>query len=1017
MVTQTTKITEAGQISLGGYIYRIVNKDGSPGSVDQKVISAFPPIQTTGGVDYAIQQVLSTFNNKDQSGGIGVEEMDESKDGNRCWWSDLQLGYRGHNVLPPLATSLTIPTPTVAGNPVFCNFNGVLYMGKGSTLSKLKSDRTEWTVVKSDFADKIVDLIAGPNNCLYIFLEDQDSAASDTLMSSDDTEDITASDTYVKVAELYPNVAGTLRIKFDLKAGTPPSPVKGRIYRSRAGVATAVGTEQTDTTGAYVTKSEDISGWKSTDLVQLYASDEGTASVSTRNFRIYGTANPSWYMNTSESFTQTNVAGANLGIEWDSNLFKMDVAGNFWYTTTPNSATPTWTATGGITNCKAGDIKRLRIAPDAAGAPSIYALSKGPARIFDFVTETWTDTQVSMNDHPNGGMGAETFFGGLMISAGLAIKRYSPVTASELSVGLNTNDGLPAEYNGEITYLTKGDQTLFALVDASQSTGNSKSGVYGWSGVRWEHIWSPPTTLIDDCESVWTAVANDVGSAATDRASTYSYGSTLLDEANPVNVGGIINSIEVWANTNMTGLKVASFYGSGGSYTCRAVVSIGDVTAGSKQTFTGLSLAVEAGDFIGCYFATGTIEYASAGGTVIYQKSGDVTTPSLLTSFTAQYVSAAISLYATGVAVVASVDTTDFQVGAASAKLVVAAGAAAGDIIGYKAISSTDLSQHNSVSLRVKSSVALDAADLTFHLDNTAAIASPLENINIPAIAANTWTKVVLTLAAAASDTAIISVGIKMAVDKGGFTLNIDQIEGQTYDGAMNSAIVSSASSAFALYFDHNGLSYYIDQERGIQNVNKLPSSKYAAAGIHISPWFDAGSGIDSKNGVRRVLDCKGMSATETIVAKYRLNHTYTDLDTGWVTLGTITANGRTSYSFGSGTGISFDAIQFREDLVRGSDNTKSPDYTATLEYLKRKTMKAWSFTIDAQGDSPDGKSSADQEANLLTSVNATLLQEFTFRPNEDGSQTHYCIVQPFDSKVQSGDQHQGLYNINVVEP
>jgi len=76
----------------------------------------------------------------------------------------------------------------------------------------------------------------------------------------------------------------------------------------------------------------------------------------------------------------------------------------------------------------------------------------------------------------------------------------------------------------------------------------------------------------------------------------------------------------------------------------------------------------------------------------------------------------------------------------------------------------------------VKSSVNLTAADLHLLLDETAECATPLEEISLPAITANTWTWVKLALANPATDLLLISIAIKQAVDKGIFILNIDDV-------------------------------------------------------------------------------------------------------------------------------------------------------------------------------------------------------------------------------------------------
>jgi hypothetical protein len=129
--------------------------------------------------------------------------------------------------------------------------------------------------------------------------------------------------------------------------------------------------------------------------------------------------------------------------------------------------------------------------------------------------------------------------------------------------------------------------------------------------------------------------------------------------------------------------------------------------------------------------------------------------------------------------VTASADTSYKKEGAACLKLVVAAGCGAGDILATDSITSLDISDCNEVVFWVHSTVALDAGDIQLLLDNSASCASPLESLDLPAIVANTDTRVALTLANPQTDTAIVSVGLKMIVDKGAFTLYADNIRGQ----------------------------------------------------------------------------------------------------------------------------------------------------------------------------------------------------------------------------------------------
>ncbi len=156
-----------------------------------------------------------------------------------------------------------------------------------------------------------------------------------------------------------------------------------------------------------------------------------------------------------------------------------------------------------------------------------------------------------------------------------------------------------------------------------------------------------------------TGTAIDIGSTASDRDLRIGALQTAIDTANPANATGTLTSIEIWAYTNITGMRVGTFYlVSGSTYACRDSATLGSITAGSKQTVTTdssgnpLNISVTSGDYIGCYFATGELESASTGGTAWcykvgeYIDAGDSAVFQLVTGI-------ALSLYATGTTTIA----------------------------------------------------------------------------------------------------------------------------------------------------------------------------------------------------------------------------------------------------------------------------------------------------------------------------------------------------------------------------
>lgn len=115
----------------------------------------------------------------------------------------------------------------------------------------------------------------------------------------------------------------------------------------------------------------------------------------------------------------------------------------------------------------------------------------------------------------------------------------------------------------------------------------------------------------------------DIGSDATDRGGSLPANSTFVTPTNPANGTGTIAIVKMWALVNMTDVKVGTFHGVAPNFTNRDFATIGNVTAGSEQTFTELSIDVQTGDFIGIHYTAGRIDSDSPVGDTLYLKAGD----------------------------------------------------------------------------------------------------------------------------------------------------------------------------------------------------------------------------------------------------------------------------------------------------------------------------------------------------------------------------------------------------------
>ena len=112
-----------------------------------------------------------------------------------------------------------------------------------------------------------------------------------------------------------------------------------------------------------------------------------------------------------------------------------------------------------------------------------------------------------------------------------------------------------------------------------------------------------------------------VGASTFKDGTSWNPGNTYLDRTNPANYTGIIGYVNVDIYTNVTGLFVGYFYGSGTSWTLRSYANIGSLLAGNR-TVSGLSCAISVGDIIGIYNTGGGVSRNATGSTGVLSLAG-----------------------------------------------------------------------------------------------------------------------------------------------------------------------------------------------------------------------------------------------------------------------------------------------------------------------------------------------------------------------------------------------------------
>ncbi len=123
---------------------------------------------------------------------------------------------------------------------------------------------------------------------------------------------------------------------------------------------------------------------------------------------------------------------------------------------------------------------------------------------------------------------------------------------------------------------------------------------------------------------------------------------SFIDLTGSASGTGTITSVQVWAQSDLAGFVIGLFFlVSGTTYECRSSASIGDVVSGAVRTFP-VSLAVQKGDFIGCYYDSGFLERNTFGGNGYRFLSGNHLTPTEESNFTDFTADNKLSLYGTG---------------------------------------------------------------------------------------------------------------------------------------------------------------------------------------------------------------------------------------------------------------------------------------------------------------------------------------------------------------------------------
>ena len=129
---------------------------------------------------------------------------------------------------------------------------------------------------------------------------------------------------------------------------------------------------------------------------------------------------------------------------------------------------------------------------------------------------------------------------------------------------------------------------------------------------------------------------------------------------------------------------------------------------------------------------------------------------------------------------------------------------------------------------------------------------------------------------------------------------------GRRIDAMHVSNAYSDVNENYRAWFGFNDNVYYMKLPVDIINPSRVTEFEYAESGTHETPWFNAGQSEVDKLALKLKVETQDCSSTETVIVQYATNYSES-----YTSMGTITSDGITTYTFGSGVGTDFRSIKF----------------------------------------------------------------------------------------------------------
>jgi hypothetical protein len=241
-----------------------------------------------------------------------------------------------------------------------------------------------------------------------------------------------------------------------------------------------------------------------------------------------------------------------------------------------------------------------------------------------------------------------------------------------------------------------------------------------------------------------------------------------------------------------------------------------------------------------------------------------------------------------------------------------------------------------------------------------------------------------------------------------------------TSDLPLKAGAIATADNIYRLWFGINVKVFYVPLQVTLQNPIEATDFPFAASSEHISPWFDKNNATGDAIAVRVEYYATDRTATEYTKLYYGTDYdddTWTLLTNTTFADGQIDADGETEFTFASGAGLNFRAIRFKEEFVRGSTNTLSPDRRwIRLNYVKVLDVRE-GFTVRVDcSHNYRFKTAKTLRSNLSTAQASGTLGQFAFM-NAGSAETHRVRIADKRGVEFGGKRSEGVYEVDLVAP